>query len=185
MNLTVLRSPSPTYPDDYDPGAFVSDGSEIVGFLVADNFGGTISARRYQDAGNHGTLVEALDVTTGIGYPSIGESFDVYGKITLVPDSTDVDASFFAGSASHVFAQPIDRTQPFSFIFLGHDADEPYQLNSLSIEISGQPVPEPSTLALAAVGLASLGLITWRCRRLPELCTTPTGVVLSVSHWGK
>lgn len=158
MNLTALRSDWPTDPGDHDPGAFVGDGNEIMGFLAADNDGGTIATRRYEDAGNRGIWIEERGATNGLGYPSIGQSFDVSGTITLLADSTEVFGSFYSGSTSHVFTQPIDRTQEFSFIFLAHDAEEPYQLNSLSIQVSGEPVPEPSSLVIA-LGLIGIGTV--------------------------
>ena len=164
MNLTVQPCDWPTYPEDHDPGATVGDGNVLIGFLVADNFGGAIASRSFNDAGDRGVMTGGLDLLKGVGYPDIGESFDVLGTITLLPDSTEVYASFQNGSATHVFSQAIDRTQPFNFTFIAQDYNERYQMNTLSIETSGVVVPEPSTLA-ALFGMGIVGLIIWRGRR--------------------
>ena len=129
MNLTVKQSDWPTAPEDHDPGAFVGDGNVLIGYMAAENFGGTIVVRVYSDEGDHAVMIDPLDILMGVGYPDIGESFDIIGRITLSPDSTEVYESFLGGSASHVFGQAIDRTQPFNFTFLAHDAQERYQMN--------------------------------------------------------
>ncbi len=164
MNLTATESAWPTVPRDYDPGAMVGDGDVLIGYLAADNFGGTIVGRTYADAGDHGVMTGGLDMLTGVGYPAIGESFDVFGTITLFPNSTEVSASFLGGSASHTFGQAIDRSQPFNFTFIAHDAEERYHVNSLSIQISGEAVPEPTSLVLWC-GLGVMGLVAARRRK--------------------
>jgi hypothetical protein len=111
-------------------------------------------------------LTDAIDLRTGVGYPNIGESFNVYGRIALLPDSTEVYGSFLNGEATHVFAQAIDRAKPLNFSFLAHDYDERYQMNSLSIEVSGTAVPAPSSLTtLVGVGVMVLGMERWKKRK--------------------
>ncbi len=153
---------------DFDPGLFVNDGGvEFIGFSPADNLGGSGSIASILDSNRDGVADSASDslLFSNTGYPAVGGILNARADFTLYGAATNVLGSFL-GSAGDADGAALDRTGALSFSFWGNQPEEAYRINSLRIRVEGTAaVPEPSSLASAALGLAALaGYAGWKRR---------------------
>ena len=149
--------------EDHDPHIMIGDGSSLVGAMAADNVNGQGFGVEMTDAGTFGKDRSVNLLFENVGYPSIGEDFDIEVLFTLTDLMTIVDISYLAGTGTFSSSMILDRSQDLTFFLIrDNDTGEQYQVNSLTIAVN---VSEPSTLALFATGLAGLGFMIRRRRR--------------------
>ena len=142
---------------DYDPVFGVSDGTTCAAFLTTD--AGATFATNAQDVGTtllHGQG-DRTTLFTDAPYPPVGSSFEVNATFTLQDTLTNV-AVVALGDAGNADKTAIDWPEGFSLVFASMTASEEYQLNSLSVEVNGTVIPEPTSLVVLGLGVAGLAL---------------------------
>jgi len=142
--------------NDWDPGLFLSDGTNLFGFRLVDNISGW-TAVSYTDLGNR--LSSDLGFTNfpGTAFPSIGDSVDVNSTFTLLSDQTVLDVAFLSQSESATTTRTFDATTGLSLVLArDNDAGEQYQINSISLSVAA--IPEPETYAMMLAGLLFVGI---------------------------
>jgi len=152
VNLTRLT-------DDWDAFIVLGDGTSLLGAAAGDNSNGQGAAEVMDDLGDRGSNPNptATILFTNAGFPSIGGSFDFVFSFLLESSQTTMDVSFNGGSATHVFSRSLNAGAPLSLVFIrDNESYERYQLNSITLN-APNGIPEPGSLALAALGLTAIG----------------------------
>lgn len=165
ISMRYTRQAGTYHPYDHDPQTGVGDGSYIVNFITADNFNGSAGPGLYRDLGTRGQEVSKPPMLSDVGYPAIGQAFEVQASFTLFESSTEVYGAFGGQSGSLTFGKALDRGDPLSFVFMAHDWYEKYRIESASIEVRGTAIPEPASVFLWSA-FGAIGLIAaWRRRK--------------------
>ena len=139
--------------NDWDPGLFLSDGTNLFGFRLVDNITGWAA---YDDLGY-------TTIFPGTTFPSFGDSVDVNATFTLLSDQTVLDVAFLSQSGSATTTRTFDAMTGLSLVLArDNDAGEQYQINSISLSVAA--VPEVSTYAMMLAGLGLVGAMARRRR---------------------
>jgi len=124
-----------------------------------------------------GEVIQAATISTGnaaaVGYTHLAAVFDnnvmkFYINGVDVTDTNGVAAlggpdDLFVGrpsyDATEVFDGLLDQLHVFTFI------DGEFEVSDLTLSLTAETVPEPSTYVLSLIGMAGLGLVVWRRRK--------------------
>ena len=149
---------------DNDFSFLVSDGSKAVGITRSDNEGGSWFARQ----GNY---------TPNANLPGFQPSSSLKSSLGAVETFTAKFTIDDAGNASVLmtegldtltfsFAQLLNDDGPVTFAFGGDNANESYEINSVSIKVSDlSVVPIPAALPLLLSALGFFGFMGWRRKK--------------------
>ncbi|MEM9413110.1 MAG: hypothetical protein AAGA30_18515 [Planctomycetota bacterium] len=150
VNLTRLTQ-------DSDVELAIGDGNQLASFQPGDNNNGQAQAVGLNDLGTTVATQEFFQLFDNAGFPPIGQSLDVVTSITLRGnDSVNIGGNFNSSFGDGDLATvTLDTSQALSFVFVGNDINEQYRVNSLTVELRGQSIPEP-TATLAILGLSGL-----------------------------
>ncbi len=141
--------------DDNDPGFFLADGTNTVGFGRVDNQGG--QARFGEGADLFGASVGIVGALPALGpvEPFTFSLVAAAGAATTARYSEGADA----GTASFA-AFPLDPRGPIAFTIRGADPSERYRIESVRITTAPVPLPASGIALLAGLaGLAAAGRI--------------------------
>lgn len=147
---------------DLDLFVALWDGTNAVGTYFSDNNNGQYVNRVFTtDAVS--SVANAQIPPTGSGGTmfAVGESGDFILSLDLDAASTTVTLSGLGASDSYTTSL-LHRTQSLSLILLRDLSSDYYRLNSITVQ--SELVPEPSSLVLAAFGLAGFVLVASRRR---------------------
>ncbi|MGF1446035.1 MAG: hypothetical protein ACFBRM_07515 [Pikeienuella sp.] len=139
---------------DNDPGFFLADGTNRVGFGRVDMNGG--EARFLERADAAGSNISLAGVA-----PTLGAVDPFTFAVTARAGSSANSATFEEGADSATVSfstRPLDPRGPIAFVITGADPAERYQINSVSVTLAPVPLPAAGFGLLAAVAaLALLG----------------------------
>lgn len=125
---------------DFDPNFGISDGTVVLGGMVADNFGGQGFQSAYMDYGYYTSRVAASSIFDNAGYPAIGESVIVTFEAEVLPTATHTRLAFLDGSGTFTDGPLTGDRDNLSFVFIrDNDRGERYQINAITVETAGGP----------------------------------------------
>lgn len=120
--------------EDFDPNIALSNGSAMVGIIMADNDGGQALQSSFADQGTFAYRLPPHGALFGnAGYPQIGQSVVVAIEFTLGAGGTVVNAGYLNGAGSYT-GPALAAAGHYELVFMrDNDAGERYQVNSVTV----------------------------------------------------
>ena len=138
---------------DWDPYFALSDGTNVVGFVLGDDNGGQVVAESAVDGGPYSDGRAIFLWEKGTGFPEIGDSLAVRLDFTLHDTGATARVRYLGVDESWTFANTLTRSSGLALLLAqDNDSGERYQVNSLQFPAAAA-IPEPTTLALVGAAL--------------------------------
>lgn len=110
---------------------------------------------RFNTAAQGSATFSGSTTSIVLGLPTVATSTTLpTGQVAQAPDT------FALGGVTGVTARYIEMR-----VLTNHSGNAAYNVGFNELRFNSDPIPEPSTFGLAALGLLSLGLVGWRRRK--------------------
>jgi len=150
----TVVSLSTTLSNPNVPHLGVGNGTVGAGVQIASSYGGGALSLQFTDNGTTMSWGSGPVLFTGAGWAN---PLEVNATLTFEETLTNIDVSFESGSGDADLAA-IDRTAGLSYVFFGYLGSNQYRIDSLSIEVDGAVIPEPTSLVVLGLGVVGLAL---------------------------